>query len=414
MNLAPGVVIGERYRIDRMLGQGGMGIVVQATHLVLEQRVAIKFLRREAMSDPDAVRRFVREAQAAAKVQSEYVVRVQDVASLPDGTPFIVMEYVEGVGLAPLMASRGALPIREAVRYALQTCEALAATHAAGIVHGDLKPENIFIAGSDGPRRVKVLDFGISKIVFEEQPSVILGTPSYMAPEQLSGGTVTTTADIWALGVLLYEMLAGTLPFRGDGVEGLVKSVTRENVPPIQRADLPAGLFDVVQRCLEKDASRRWANAAALVAALEPFAESATERVEQVSMPVNVVSTQRHAPTVVVSRREGGYGGWVLLAAVIGIAGVVLVTVSITRRARPVDLDRPTSAAVPAQVAPAPAPPEVQTAEARIPEMTPSQLPSARKVNVPTPRRRPSHTAVPAPAAPTPTPSEEDRFGTRK
>jgi serine/threonine protein kinase len=219
----PGEIIGESWRVEKILGEGGMGLVVAAVHLGLEQEVAIKFLLPEAMRNKVAVERFLREAKVAAKVKSEHVARVHDVGTLEEGgVPYIVMEHLEGLDLGKLIDQEGALPIEEACEIAIQACEALAEVHAAGIVHRDLKPSNLFVTRkADGSPAVKLLDFGISKLTSlggEDpgldpaltQTATIMGSPSYMSPEQLkSTKEVDHRADVWSLGAVLYEAVTG-------------------------------------------------------------------------------------------------------------------------------------------------------------------------------------------------------------
>lgn len=431
--------------MDGIIGEGGMGVVCMATHLVLNQRVAIKFLRREAMVDQDAVHRFVREAQAAAKIQSEHVVRVQDVAMLPDGTPYIVMEYLEGELLATILSTRGALPVREAIKYALQTCEALAETHAAGIVHGDLKPENIYIAGSgDGPRRVKLFDFGISKILVEKEkrpnPKHVMGTPAYMAPEQFESGTVSMSCDVWALGTVLYEMLTGTPPFLADTPEQIRDRVISEPLTPVLRSDLPEGLNVVISRCLQKEASLRYPTILDLTAALEDYspAESSLQRLEHVKSSA-VRTSQRLVPTVVVPNRKSNHGTWLLTAlGLLAIVGLVIVLLVASRRLHlPHASDdsnataaAPAPSASPASSASAASPQASSSATASTPEAPAlSAEPSASSTKLAGMKKRGGRPAAnaekraPAPTPPAPTtaatptaaPSAEgDRFGTRK
>src|SRR5262249_29408438 len=202
-----GDVLAGKYRVERVLGRGGMGVVVQAMHVQLEQRVAIKFLLPQTVSNPDAVTRFAREARAASKIQGEHVARVLDVGTLESGAPFMVMEYLEGQDLSQLLESRGLLHVDEAIDYILQACEALAEAHAAGIVHRDLKPANMYLTKrADGSPIVKVLDFGISKVIAKDssdasmtRTSALMGSPVYMSPEQMKATrNVDARADIWA------------------------------------------------------------------------------------------------------------------------------------------------------------------------------------------------------------------------
>src|SRR5689334_23477229 len=208
-----GAVLSGKYRIERMLGVGGMGVVMAAHHLQLDERVAIKFLLPDGMNNEEAVARFDREARTAAKIKSEHVARVIDVGSLENGSRYIVMEYLEGADLASFLRSRRLLPVEEAVEFVLQACEALAEAHALGIIHRDLKPENLFLVRrADGLVSVKVLDFGISKItaltgsgreVGITKTSTIMGSPLYMSPEQMTcAKDVDFRTDIWAMGAI--------------------------------------------------------------------------------------------------------------------------------------------------------------------------------------------------------------------
>jgi serine/threonine-protein kinase len=262
-----------------------MGIVVAATHLGLEQQVAIKFLLPEALRNKVAVERFLREARVAAKVRSEYVARVHDVGALEGGVPYIVMEYLVGCDLGQLIAREGALPIDEACEITLQASEALAEVHSAGIVHRDLKPSNLFVTRrADGSPAVKLLDFGISKLTFgADDPTVdpaltatttIMGSPSYMSPEQLkSTKEVDPRADVWSLGAVLYEALTGKPAFRGETVPQVCAMIASEEpvLPSALREGIPLEVEHAVLGCLEKDAARR-ITLVELARALEHFA----------------------------------------------------------------------------------------------------------------------------------------------
>ena len=277
-----GEVIADKYRVDRVIGEGGMGVVVLVTHLGLQQHFAMKFLLPSVVTVPALVERFTREAQAAVKIHSEHVARVMDVGVLPNGAPYMLMEYLEGEDLAAVIKSRGALPVTDAVGFALQALEALAEAHVLGIVHRDLKPGNLFLAQRPSGRSiVKVLDFGISKIeTSATQPALTgsgapMGSPGYMSPEQMmSADTVDLTTDIWAMGVVLYEMLTGRRPFEAETMPELVAVVLAKPHVPARdlRADLPQGLSDVLDRCLAKPRTDRYQNVGQLAAALAPFA----------------------------------------------------------------------------------------------------------------------------------------------
>jgi len=273
--------VSGKYRVERLLGMGGMGVVVQATHLELDRNVALKFLLDEAGALPHVAARFAREARAAARIQSEHVARVLDVGTLENGAPYIVMEYLEGEDLQRLMERRGRLPIVEAVDYLLEACEAVAEAHSLGIVHRDLKPANLFLSRlPSGERLVKVLDFGISRLqVSAEDPrltstAAVFGSPLYMSPEQMaSAASVDERSDVWSLGVSLYELLTGCHAFAGETKGALIAAVLSETPKPpsLYRPELPRELDRAILRCLEKEPALRFANVAGLAAALSPF-----------------------------------------------------------------------------------------------------------------------------------------------
>jgi serine/threonine-protein kinase len=290
-----GDVVAGKYRVDRVLGEGGMGIVIAATHLHLEQRVALKFLLPSMAVNVEIVQRFLREARAAVKIHSEHVARVLDVGT-HDGSPYMVMEYLDGGDIAQVLAARGALPVGEAVGYVLEACEAVAEAHSLGIVHRDLKPANLFLARRPtGSPTVKVLDFGISKAPATAtdaaltKTSAVMGSPSYMSPEQLvSAASVDARADVWALGVVLYEMLTRALPFAAQSMPELVGAILQRAPQPMAavREGVPVGLQAIVDRCLQKDPAARHANVAELARALLQFGPSrsdqSVERIEHV------------------------------------------------------------------------------------------------------------------------------------
>jgi eukaryotic-like serine/threonine-protein kinase len=283
MPFPPGTVLAGKYRVERLLGEGGMGWVVQAVHLQLDQRVALKFMRASSASEsPEGVARFLREARAAARIQSDHVARVSDVGTLPEtGAPYLVMEYLEGQDLDSLLRGRPVLPVSEALNYALQACEGLAEAHAAGIIHRDLKPANLFLARkSDGSVRVKLLDFGISKLSpptgrtsdgAKTGTQNLMGSPLYMAPEQMrSSKNVDRRADIWSMGIILYEMLSGRSPFTGDTLPEICARILADAPPSLRTppSDVSPELEAVVFACLEKEPERRLADVATLARAL--------------------------------------------------------------------------------------------------------------------------------------------------
>jgi eukaryotic-like serine/threonine-protein kinase len=315
-DLIPAVdeVLADKYRIERVLGQGGMGIVFAAMHLNLDERVAIKFLLPELSSDPALVARFLREGRAAIKIRSEHVVKVLDVATMPGGTPYMVMEYLHGRNFEELLEVQGRLPADLAVDHLLQATEALAEAHALGMVHRDLKPANLFLAHrADGSPSVKVLDFGITKVVDPKnaapfdvtKTSIVMGSPRYMSPEQMrSSRTIDARADIWALGVILQELVTGVAPFDGTTMPDLVAAILQDPPPPLRqlRPDAPEGLEQVITKCLEKDPNARYADVAELTEALAPFgtgsARLSADRVSRVIRPRTQINTSTSAPIV--------------------------------------------------------------------------------------------------------------------
>src|ERR1019366_2868197 len=290
---AVGSLIADKYVVERTLGSGGLGVVVVARHRELGQRVAIKYLREQGRTISSVVDRFRSEAHIAAQIRSEHVVRVQDVGEVAGG-PFIVMERLEGRDLAHIMGDGGNTTV-QAVDYVLQACEGLAEIHTIGIIHRDLKPENLFVV-QDGTRRpiIKIIDFGISKVTpthengswahvtYEEGRC---GTPLYMSPEQLGlGAAVDCRTDIWALGVVLFELLAGGFPFHGEDVPHLFASIltTAPSRPSATAPGIPVELEAAILRCLEKDASRRFQNVPELTEKIAPFGPpDAQERVRR-------------------------------------------------------------------------------------------------------------------------------------
>lgn len=286
----PGTVLDGRFEILSTLGNGSMSVVVSARHLQLRQKVAIKLLRAEYASRPDVVTRFLREARAAASLRNEHVVSVTDVGMLPTGVPYMIMEYLQGTDLAAHLATHGALQVDQAVDYVLQLLEALADAHRAGIVHRDIKPANLRLTTrEDGSALIKVLDFGVSKLTGPEYTaqgltmhSPLLGSPAYMSPEQIKNPSdVDARTDIWSVGVVLYELVTGHLPFSGRSAADLITSICSPVPTPISGliSRAPIELVGVIGRCLDKNQDRRYASVQELARALSPFVRTAAAQV---------------------------------------------------------------------------------------------------------------------------------------
>jgi eukaryotic-like serine/threonine-protein kinase len=292
-----GEVLLEKYQVQELLGEGGMGLVYRARHLHLKQDVALKFLRPSLVERPEAVERFLREARAMAQLRSEHVARVMDVAKLESGVPYLVMEFLHGSDLHTLL-DQGPLSIEDAIDYVVQACEAVGEAHMLGIIHRDLKPSNLFLTRRrDHSALIKVLDFGISKIPLDEGGELgpivtatnsVVGSPRYMSPEQIrSARNVDSRADIWSLGIVLHELVTANHPFPAETPWDTMAQILSR--PPIllraQRADAPAELEAVVRRCLEKDRDGRFADVASLVAALAAVPPAQAQNIAERARP---------------------------------------------------------------------------------------------------------------------------------
>lgn len=274
----PGDVLAGKYRIVRTIGEGGMGVVYEAMHTRIHQRVAIKVLLPEVLGVPDVVSRFAREARAAGKLKSENTTRVLDVDVAESGLPYMVMEFLDGSDLGKVLEQGGALPITDAVDFVLEACNAMTEAHAEGVIHRDLKPSNLFVTLVGGVRRVKVLDFGISKLENDKEARVtatqtVVGTPLYMSPEQVRASKhVDARTDIWSLGIILYELLAARTPFEGSTTAAAV-AICVDAPPPLAtyRQDVPLGLEQAILVALQKDPAARFPTVQALATAIAPF-----------------------------------------------------------------------------------------------------------------------------------------------
>ena len=323
-----GETIGDRYVVQQVIGRGGMGVVYAGFDNKLERSVAVKFLDQSLSGDREVSSRFQREALAAGRIGHENICDVRDLGNTEDGTPYIVMELLEGQPLSARLELVGRLPPREAVDIALQVLAALEAAHAAGIIHRDLKPENVFLAEhSSGLQRVKIVDFGISKVMNDSgdlrltETGVVVGSPYYMSPEQARGRDVDGRTDLWGVGVILYELLTGALPFNGENYNDvMIRIVTEQPAPPKELdPSLPRPLERVVLQALKKNRNERFGSAGEFIAALEEIRDSLAD----VALPVEP-QPRRRARSKMVAAIAGG-AVVLLVSAVVGgflIAGV--------------------------------------------------------------------------------------------
>jgi len=395
-------------------------MVVAATHLTLRERVALKFLHPELGARTDLVTRFIREAQAVVRIKSEHVARVMDVGQLPGGTPYMVMEYLQGTDFSRLLRQRGPLPVGEVVDAILQVCSALAEAHTLGIVHRDLKPGNLFLTTkTDGSPMVKVLDFGISKLgqpaeqraqmAEDDQPTLttgedVLGSPLYMSPEQIkTPRDVDGRADIWSLGAIVYRLLTGKSAFQAENPAAILARIVSEEPKPLRelRPDVDPGLEAVVRKCLHRDVNARFQTVHELAAALLPFAPatpaaSLWQAITSTSFPRVAVPEGLRA-SVRPSPGESTQGAWqitatprtrgrivIVVGGLVAVAAGVLAVVFAPRGGPAQALGRSRLPEGPALVAPPPPPPPTTAEPSAPPALSVEALPTAKpKVHAP-------------------------------
>ncbi len=276
-----GELVGAKYRIVRLLAQGGMGVVYEAQHTVVRRRFAVKFMRRDLAERRDILTRFQREAEAAGALESEHVAAAVDFGIAEDGAPYIVMEYLVGESLTALLGREGTLPVGRAADLVSQAGRGMEVAHAAGIIHRDLKPQNLFVCRrQDGTDLLKVLDFGVAKLQTIDElnaatrTGAVVGTVAYMSPEQARGDKVVDQrSDVYALGAILYELCSGRKPHPGESHNAILHHIATQPAVPLESvvADLPVGFLAIVAGALAPEPAARPASAGALVEALAPF-----------------------------------------------------------------------------------------------------------------------------------------------
>jgi hypothetical protein len=351
-----GETLAERYTLQRQIGRGGMGAVYLAEHALIHKPVAVKVLDYEHSRRPRDIERFLQEARSASKIRHEHIVDITDFGYTPEGLAFLVMEYLAGEDLASTCARERRLDWRRVVAIGRQICDALAAAHAEGIIHRDMKLENCFrISRGGNDDFIKVLDFGIAKVVddpTESDPSApamtssaLVGTPEYVSPELVRGHKADARADIYAVGVILYKLLTGDVPLRGDSfMATLTKHILEAPVPPRQRAPdavIPEQLEALVMRALEKEPDRRFQKISELGAALALL---------QGGPPVTVLP----APAPARPRRWLPFAALTLLAALVIAGAAFIFAPQLLKRPAEAKPNAPTTAVTTATPPPAP------------------------------------------------------------
>jgi eukaryotic-like serine/threonine-protein kinase len=355
-----GQTIDGRYQVEKVLGEGGMGLVYKARHTVLGKPLALKVLRPDVSKDDEIITRFRQEAQSASSIGNEHIIDISDFGTLPDGSTYFVMEFLDGIDLTGAIEQETPMRPARVVHIGKQMCRALASAHDIGIVHRDLKPDNIFLVRRGGDSDfVKVLDFGIAKVGGNAskltRAGQVFGTPHYMSPEQCSGSGVDHRTDIYAIGIILYEMATGQVPFDADNLMGiLTKHLYEEAVPPRQVVpDMPEGLETVILKCVAKNADQRYQTMAEVMADLDQLsaglAPYATRPEPTGRMAMGMGATQAMQAAAVGSGRSrmmaiaGGAGALVLLA--------VVAVVAMSSGGEPEELEADAAAALAAEAA---------------------------------------------------------------
>ncbi|MBX3192116.1 MAG: protein kinase [Labilithrix sp.] len=414
LELRVGQLVAGKYRVEALIGTGASGVVLAAHHIHMRRPVSLKILASYTDAQDDVLARRVKKARDAARLRGEHVARVVDIGVTEHGMPYVASEALEGITLADEIATRGKLPVQEAAARALEICEGLAEAHPLGLVHGDLKPGNLFLAERDGERVLKILDFGSTspiEAIGDQSASAFFGSPAFLAPEQIRDATkLDARADVWAVGVLLHHMISGELPFSADTVSGVLVAVVYDSAPLL--IDAPYELAKIVHQCLSKDAARRPADVGELAAMLAPWAlgdgARASARVRALldapsSPPASDASASGSVPPISIEaeptkpsrrvevrrRRTRAHAIGAALLAVIASLGIVAWTTG-----------TPTNAPAPAAPAIAePTAPPITAPSASAPVDAPSAVPTMpappRPTSVPIPAEAPVPQAIP-------------------
>jgi serine/threonine-protein kinase len=339
-----GQTIDGRYQIEKKLGEGGMGVVYKAKHVMLQKDLAVKVLRADVSKDQEIIARFRQEAQSASGIGSQHIIDISDFGTLDDGSTYFIMEFLDGKELTKVIEQEQPIPPERVAHVGMQLCDALGAAHDRGIVHRDMKPDNVFLVERGGdPDFVKVLDFGIAKVGGASskltKAGQVFGTPHYMSPEQCSGQGVDHRTDIYAIGIILYEMACGRVPFDADNLMGiLTKHIYEQPIPPHDLpppVDVPAGLEAVILKCLAKSVDQRYQTMAEVKADLQAFVAGQTpnavmDAVDRSTGPharVDPTGRQSALQVEVGGAHEGGGGSKLplILGAVVGLVALAAV-----------------------------------------------------------------------------------------